>query len=145
MRILVTGGAGFIGSHVVDSYVTAGHRVTVVDNLVSGNVKNLNRRARFVKVDVRGKTDGTDFQIRPVRCGQPFGGANRCSAQCGRPCFRCGCEHPGFAQHVGTLSKISSKENYFFSVRWGLIMGNVPVPPGKRIPLVLFLLTGFPN
>jgi UDP-glucose 4-epimerase len=55
MRILVTGGAGFIGSHVVDSYVTAGHRVTVVDNLVSGNVKNLNRRARFVKVDVRGK------------------------------------------------------------------------------------------
>ncbi|MBK8870024.1 MAG: NAD-dependent epimerase/dehydratase family protein [Elusimicrobia bacterium] len=55
MRILVTGGAGFIGSHVVDAYVKAGHRVTVLDNLVSGNVKNLNRRARFVKADVRRK------------------------------------------------------------------------------------------
>lgn len=55
MRILVTGGAGFIGSHVVDAYVSARHQVTVVDNLVSGNVKNLNRRARFVKADVREK------------------------------------------------------------------------------------------
>lgn len=52
MRILVTGGAGFIGSHVVDAYVAAGHEVTVVDNLSMGKRANLNPRARFIKMDI---------------------------------------------------------------------------------------------
>ena len=55
MKILVPGGAGFIGSHVVDGYVAAGHRVTVLDNLSTGNKRNLNPRARFIKGDVAGK------------------------------------------------------------------------------------------
>src|SRR5437667_102692 len=42
MRILVTGGAGFIGSHVVDAYVAAGHEVIVVDDLSTGRRENLN-------------------------------------------------------------------------------------------------------
>jgi UDP-glucose 4-epimerase len=41
MRILVTGGAGFIGSHLVDAYLEAGHEVAVLDNLVSGKLENL--------------------------------------------------------------------------------------------------------
>ncbi len=52
MRILVTGGAGFIGSHVVDAYIGAGHRVGVVDNLDTGRREFLNPRAKFYKVDV---------------------------------------------------------------------------------------------
>jgi UDP-glucose 4-epimerase len=52
MKILVTGGAGFIGSHVVDAYVAAGHEVVVVDNLSTGKRENLNRRARFVEADI---------------------------------------------------------------------------------------------
>ncbi len=53
MRILVTGGAGFIGSHVVDAYVAAGHHVAVVDNLASGRRENLNPHATFYEVDIR--------------------------------------------------------------------------------------------
>ena len=53
MRILVTGGAGFIGSSVVDAYVAAGHQVSVVDDLSSGTRANLNPRARFHHLDVR--------------------------------------------------------------------------------------------
>jgi UDP-glucose 4-epimerase len=53
MRILVTGGAGFIGSHVVDAYLARGHRVAVIDNLFSGSRRNLNKRARFYKADIR--------------------------------------------------------------------------------------------
>src|SRR5271170_2221118 len=53
MKILVTGGAGFIASHVVDEYVGAGHKVVVVDNLSSGSRKNLNPRANFYKADIR--------------------------------------------------------------------------------------------
>ncbi len=53
MRILVTGGAGFIGSNVVDAYVEAGHEVMVVDNLFTGKRSNVNPRARFYELDVR--------------------------------------------------------------------------------------------
>jgi len=53
MKILVTGGAGFIASHVVDAYVAAGHEVVVVDDLSSGKRENLNPRARFVQLDVQ--------------------------------------------------------------------------------------------
>ena len=53
VRILVTGGAGFIASHVVDAYVAAGHEVIVLDDLSTGRSENLNPRARFYEVDVR--------------------------------------------------------------------------------------------
>jgi UDP-glucose 4-epimerase len=53
MKILVTGGAGFIGSHVVDLMIDAGHDVVVVDNLVTGRMSNLNSKTKFYKVDIR--------------------------------------------------------------------------------------------
>lgn len=52
MRILISGGAGFIGSHVADVLIERGHRVTILDNLVSGNEENVNRRAKFHKFDI---------------------------------------------------------------------------------------------
>ena len=53
MRILVTGGAGFIGSHVVDAYVAAGHEVAVLDNFSTGNETSLNTAAEVHRVDLR--------------------------------------------------------------------------------------------
>ncbi|WP_394282307.1 NAD-dependent epimerase/dehydratase family protein [Corynebacterium sp.] len=53
MRTLVTGGAGFIGSHLVDLLIDEGHQVTVVDNLSHGKESNLNPGAVFVQADVR--------------------------------------------------------------------------------------------
>jgi UDP-glucose 4-epimerase len=52
MKILVTGGAGFIGSHVVDGYVAAGHDVLIVDSLITGKRENLNPKARFFHQDI---------------------------------------------------------------------------------------------
>ena len=52
MKILVTGGAGFIGSHIVDAYINLGHKVVVIDNLSTGFRKNLNPKAKFYKVDI---------------------------------------------------------------------------------------------
>ena len=53
MRILVTGGAGFIGSNIVDAYVEAGHDVAIIDNLSSGREENVNPRARLYRLDIR--------------------------------------------------------------------------------------------
>lgn len=53
MKILVTGGAGFIGSNVVDGYIAEGHDVAVVDNLYTGKKQNVNPAARFYHVDIR--------------------------------------------------------------------------------------------
>ncbi|OGW56780.1 MAG: UDP-glucose 4-epimerase [Nitrospirae bacterium RIFCSPLOW2_12_42_9] len=52
MKILVTGGAGFIGSHVVDRLVLEGHSVSVIDNLSTGKIENVNREAKFHKIDI---------------------------------------------------------------------------------------------
>lgn len=55
MKILVTGGAGFIGSNVVDAYIEAGHEVAIVDNLTTGKKENLNPQAKFYEIDIRDK------------------------------------------------------------------------------------------
>lgn len=55
MRVLVTGGAGFIGSHIVDQCVAAGHEVAIVDNLWEeggGKTENLNAQATFYRADI---------------------------------------------------------------------------------------------
>ncbi len=53
MKILVTGGAGFIGSHITDAYLAAGHQVCVVDDLSSGSVSNVPQGATFYEQDIR--------------------------------------------------------------------------------------------
>jgi UDP-glucose 4-epimerase len=53
MKIMVTGGAGFIGSNVVDGYLRAGHQVAVVDNLFTGKRENVNPEAKFYEMDIR--------------------------------------------------------------------------------------------
>ncbi|AKU91030.1 SDR family NAD(P)-dependent oxidoreductase [Vulgatibacter incomptus] len=54
-KVLVTGGAGFIGSHVADELIAAGHEVTVLDNLSSGKREQVPARARFVEADIRSR------------------------------------------------------------------------------------------
>ena len=53
MKILVTGGAGFIGSNIVDTYIELGHDVLIIDNLSSGKKENINPKAKFFKADIR--------------------------------------------------------------------------------------------
>jgi UDP-glucose 4-epimerase len=59
-KIMVTGGAGFIGSHVVELFVSKGYEVVIVDDLSTGRASNLHPAARFYKMDIR------DPKIREV-------------------------------------------------------------------------------
>ena len=52
MRILLTGGAGYIGSHASLALLDAGHQVTVIDNLSTGNKKLIPKNANFLKCDI---------------------------------------------------------------------------------------------
>jgi len=66
MHVLVTGGAGFIGSHWVDRLLDAGHAVTVLDNLSTGRRVNLDPRARLVEMDIRDPALGALLsELRP--------------------------------------------------------------------------------
>ena len=62
MKILVTGGAGFIGSNVVDGYIKQGHEVLVVDDLSSGSKDNVNPAAVFYQVDIRSEEIRSIFE-----------------------------------------------------------------------------------
>ncbi|GAB4231216.1 MAG: SDR family oxidoreductase [Deltaproteobacteria bacterium] len=66
MRIMVTGGAGFIASHVAQAFVDAGHEVLVLDNLSSGKRENVPGGARFVFGDI-----GSDTAVEAVRTFRP--------------------------------------------------------------------------
>jgi UDP-glucose 4-epimerase len=53
VKIVVTGGAGFIGSQVADAYLALGHEVLIIDNVSTGDRRNLNPKAAFVEADIR--------------------------------------------------------------------------------------------
>ena len=62
MKILVTGGAGFIASHIADRFIERGHDVHIVDNLKMGRMENVNPKAKFHLMDIRDKSIEKLFQ-----------------------------------------------------------------------------------
>lgn len=75
MKILVTGGAGFIGSHIVDAYVQEHHNVVVVDDLSTGSKQNINPQAKFVQMDIR------DNKLEEIFRNERFDVVNHHAAQ----------------------------------------------------------------
>jgi UDP-glucose 4-epimerase len=71
MRVLLTGGAGFIGSHVAEHLLARGHEVVIVDDLSTGKRENLPEGASFVEEDIRSGCEGVFQEFRPeVLCHQ---------------------------------------------------------------------------
>lgn len=76
MKILVTGGAGFIGSHVVDAYIAQGHNVVVIDNLSTGRREFLNPQAHFYQLDIADRAG-----VREIFARERFDLVNHHAAQ----------------------------------------------------------------
>jgi len=57
MKVLVTGGAGFIGSNLVDKLIDLGYEVVIIDNLLTGSKENINPKAEFYEIDIRDLKD----------------------------------------------------------------------------------------
>ncbi len=64
MKILVTGGAGFIASHIVDAYINLGHDVVVVDDLSSGKKEFINKKAIFYQADIRNRNKINEIFVK---------------------------------------------------------------------------------
>ncbi len=130
MKILVTGGAGFIGSNVVDGYIREGHEVVVVDNLCTGRTENLNPDARFYLLDVRSAEIAKVFEIEGPDV------VNHHAAQISVPAS---VEDPAFDAEVNVMGIINLLQNsarygvkkFIFISTGGAIYGdkdNVPTP-----------------
>ena len=131
MKILVTGGAGFIGSHIVDAYVQEGHDVFVVDDLSSGTKKNVHPKARFHKLDIRNKS--IDRLFKKVR----FDVVNHHAAQMD---VRRSVADPSFDASVNVLGGLNVFENarrygvkrLIFASTGGAIYGEQDVFPADE-------------
>jgi len=62
LKVLITGGAGFIGSNVADRFIEDGSEVVIVDDLSSGKEENINRKAKFYRCDIRDKQISNIFE-----------------------------------------------------------------------------------
>ena len=112
-RILVTGGAGFIASHVADQLVAAGHDVAVVDNLSMGKREHVPAAAQFYPYDI--KSPETVELIRSWRPQVIVHHAAQMSVQVSvqRPHLRCPGKHPGVAQSLAGRGRSQGGEVHF--------------------------------
>ena len=122
MKILVTGGAGFIASHVADACIAGGNAVVIVDDLSMGKMENVNPKARFEQTDIRDDTIGDLFRA------EKFDVVIHHAAQMD---VRKSVEDPGFDASVnilGTLnlleqSRKSGVKKFVFASTGGAIYG----------------------
>ncbi len=101
-KILVTGGAGFIGSHLVDSLIRGGHEVPVVDDLSHGKRENINGQAKFYQMDIR------DSRLEEVFRKERPDYVNHHAAQMD---IRKSVANPGFDAEVNIVGTLNILEN----------------------------------
>src|SRR3989338_4949106 len=129
MKILVTGGAGFIGSHVVDAYIAAGHEVAVFDDLSTGVRENLNQKARFYE----GNVTDREFVASVVREVKPdVLNHHAAHIHVGRsvedPLFDATVNIDGTINLMQSLKDVRSCKKVIFASTGGAMYGNKQTP-----------------
>ena len=132
MRVVVTGGAGFIGSHVVDALVARGDEVAVVDSLATGKRENVSERAMLHVQDIREPLDELFDEVRPEAVFHLAAQAD----------LRVAVEHPVEDAEVNVLGTIRVLEaarrhaaQVVFSSTGGAIYGECEGPATEEAPL----------
>jgi UDP-glucose 4-epimerase len=130
VRAIVTGGAGFIGSHIVDALVARGDEVTVLDNLSTGRRENVDERARLVEADLA-ETGAVFADARPEVCFHLAAQAD----------VRVSVERPDFDAEVNLLGTIRVLEaarmldaQVIFASTGGAIYGECDEPAAEESP-----------
>jgi len=102
MKIAVTGGAGFIASHIADAYLSLGHEVVIIDNLSTGKRENIPSNARFIEMDVN------DPRIPAVFMDEQFDIVNHHAAQMD---VRVSVQDPTYDARINILGGINIYES----------------------------------
>lgn len=106
MKVLVTGGAGFIGSHIVDECIRTGHEVVILDNITSGTTNNLNPAATFYKMSV------TDKQVDQLIADEKIEGIIHQAAQVGVPSSIKDPMHDADVNILGTINLLQAAKQH---------------------------------
>ena len=131
MKILITGGAGFIGSHIVDKYLDLGHRVEVIDDMSSGLVENMRNDVTYHEIDIRSS------KVTAVFDEGTFDVVNHHAAQMD---VRKSTEDPAFDADVNIIGSINLLQNcvrtnvkqFIFASTGGAIYGEQDAYPADE-------------
>ena len=135
VKVLVTGGAGFIGSHIVDRLLHDGHEVWIVDDLSTGKKENINKKAEFIKMDIA--EPGLCDALRAAKPEIVF----HCAAQID---VRKSIDDPiadARANIIGTINlleacRVWQSKKVIYSSSGGTIYGNVDKPATEDFPVL---------
>jgi UDP-glucose 4-epimerase len=106
MKIAITGGAGFIASHIADAYLALGHEVFVIDNLSTGKRENIPAQATFIEMDVN------DSALRDLFIAEKFDIVNHHAAQMD---VRVSVQDPSYDARINILGGLNVYESAFKS------------------------------
>lgn len=129
MKILVTGGAGFIGSHIVDRYISDGHEVVVIDDLSTGFEKNLNSKAKFHKLDVRSKKAASLIQSEKPDIINHHAAQIDVRRSVKQPLFDAQVNILGLINLMEAVRKVGSVKKVIFASTGGAIYGDAKLIP----------------
>jgi len=132
MKILVTGGAGFIGSHIVDKLIENNHKVIVIDNLSSGLKEQVNQSAKLFEIDIRDK--GLDDIITAEKPEIIFHLAAQMSVpySVDNPINDLNINGNGLLNLLESARK-NNVRKIIFSSTGGAIYGNAPIPTPETV------------
>ena len=137
-RAIVTGGAGFIGSHVVDALLQSGHQVTVIDDLSSGRRANVSSQARLCELDIvdRAALEKAFDEVRPAAVYHLAAQAS-VTASVADPARDCAVNVLGTLNIVDAATRLGAPV-VFTSTGGALYGDDAPLPtPEERIPAPL--------
>jgi UDP-glucose 4-epimerase len=128
MKVLITGGAGFIGSHVADAYVGAGHEVIIADNLTTGSTKNIPKKAKFYLLDIGSRELDKVFELEKPEIVNHQAAQISVTVSTRDPMQDARVNALGMLNLLGTAVRHSIKK-FIFSSTGGAIYGDTEIMP----------------